>query len=204
MHRGIECQKSENIEVSFSVPEVSFGRESFAGYTYITALRFTSLCAPSVWVVCECVKLMTKYKSELFLLTGNKVRPSEILRANISFYVFQSYGEKMSSIIVTVLSELRLSQFHSTSVLFPAKNENHTTITYCQGRGPNKSLPVGLDAAWLTTPFNPTLYHPTQGIRFLFFLQKCVSCSPPPISTSTPLSLGSISVKFIESKQFFF
>lgn len=117
MHRGIGCEESENTEVSFSVPEVSFGPGSFAGQAYITGLYITSLCALSVQVVCECVNLMTKYKSELFLLTGNKVRPSDMLRANICFHVFQSYGEKMAPIIMTVLSELRRSQFHSTSVL---------------------------------------------------------------------------------------
>lgn len=120
MHRGRECQESEDAEVSFSVPEVSFGPGNFAGQTYITALHITSLCAPSIRVLCECMKLMTKYKSEWFLLTGNKVRPPDVLRANICFHVFQSYVEKMSSITVTVLSERRLSQFHSASVLFAA------------------------------------------------------------------------------------
>lgn len=115
---------------------------------------------------------MTTYKSQLFLLTGNKVRLSDILRANICFHVFQSYREKMSSIIVNVLSEWRLSQFCSLQVLFSAKNGNHAVIKRCQRRVPNKSLPVCLDFAWLKTPFNSTLYHSAQGMKFLLFLQK--------------------------------
>lgn len=130
------------------------------------------LPALSIGVVCGCVKLMTKYKSELFLLTGNKVRPSDILRVYSCFHVFQSYREKMSSIMMTVLSELRLSQFHSTSVLFSAKSGNHTVIKHCQGTVPNKNLEADLDSTWLNAHFNPTLYHPAQGIKLLFLLQK--------------------------------
>lgn len=95
--------------LSFPVPEVSFGPESIAGKAYIMSPSITSLYGSSIWVEEECVKLMIQYKSEAFLLTGNKVRLSDILRANICFHVFSSYEGKMSSIIVNV-SELILGQ----------------------------------------------------------------------------------------------